>query len=353
MTLGGIIIGKGHTKIFLAGLALLAACLSLTAIFVFKERHSFDDSKKTLLKFFIFEAIASALLYFSYIFFHPDHALLNLRKKFLHEFSFDWNSFKELLKDGVTSTLRISCDFLFPFILTTLCARLSKYPEESQAAFSLASQPQWLNNLINVFFALAAGKSLSDSKDNKIISRNLFKKIAYTGIAVTATVSSVIPAIFSLFPRLPAVIFGNNNPIVLNTLDKISAPIALASWLDAFCFTLMFQAQSGWNDFLIGCVSRFVGLIVGLSTAAFLGFTMDMGAAGLAWGFPIGMIPTILLLSKNYLLGTEKIAADKETFRHRWDFYQPQNDENRNTHELTDGIAHSENQESVAISIAQ
>lgn len=322
-TFSGMMIGKGDASFFRYGAALTAlSILGCTSFFMYQS--SFNTRQNALLGFYITEAYSVALLYAARIFFHAQYNDLKLNENFFKKPFFDSEAFLLFLKDGLFSTVRVGCDFLFPFLITILCAQLSKDPEESQAAFTLALWPQIFNNLINCFFALASGKSLSDAKDDKKISANLFRKITYTGIAVTATVSSLIPTTFALFPRAPAIIFGNSNSSVLNSLYKISKPIALSSWLDAFCFTLMLQGQSGWNDFLIGSIARFTGLIVGLLAAAFLAFTVNMGAEGLAWGFPIAMIPTLFLLGRDHSNGIDHIASEKETKRHRWDFYQEQ-----------------------------
>lgn len=325
-TLNGMIIGTGNTKIFLANSALLITLMGASIYFILSQKDaSFNDKLHTLLGFCIAESYANALINFIYILFHPDFAALDFPKKFFSAFSFEKNAFKEFLWYGFKSTFRVSCDFFFPFILTSYCAHLSKYQKESQAAFALAYQPQRFNTLINCFFSIAAASAFCEAQNNKTISSDLFKKIAVAGLIITAAISSILPITFTLFPRLPATILGNHDEVVLNTLDKISMPIALATWLDSFCFALMFQAQFGWDNYTVGCIARFTGLIAAVAVASYA-FLKDADAQGLAWSLPVAMIPALLILGKNCFDGTNRITAEKKEQNHHWDFYKIPNE---------------------------
>lgn len=329
ISFGALMMGTGNTKIFLVGSAILAACLTFTAIFALDKNKSFEENVQTLLGFYLAEVFVSAALYSMYAFLSQRFKFLQLKEKFFQEFHMDWETYKTFLKDGFASTVRIASDFLFPFLINSACTKLPKNAIEAQAAFVLASQPLWLNNLVNVFFGLADGQSLGDAKNDPTISPSLFKKIAYLGVGVSTVASFFIPAVCIVFPKLPAMIFNNKNEAVLNTLDEIAIPVALSSWLGSLYFSLMFDGQRGWNDFWIGAIASITGLIVGLAASVFFGLIMGMGAAGLASGFPIGMVPTILILARDHYHGVNKIAEEKAIKRHGWDFYQPQEEDGR------------------------
>lgn len=295
------ILASGNVNILMGGTATLVVTLFLTDAMCFGH-YGFEKKGIAGAAFAYFlGAMITAIIYNVYVF---QHSRFNQLKLFQSIFNASKESIYELahfLKEGMICTAQVAGDLTYMLLLNTLSL---SFGIQSQAAFGLLAQCLWLNTIVNVQIAIAAGTQLARATTDEK-KKPFLTVVGAAGITVGMFSGFIIPSLILLFPNQTMQLLGNDNPEISKEFLKIMLPLAMGSSFDSGCFSVMFQARS-LNDLLGSTLARMAGLLIGFVTAVTLAFATPLKFFGLCSGSPIAMVSSLLFLISRWNKGIEK-----------------------------------------------
>lgn len=280
----------GKANIFLYGSAILVTNLLLARAFEFGAFGWPGLGISAFLFFYIFEAIQSCLLYCSYLFFHKDLSALKLLHSFLHPDASHPVSFFDFLKTGASPFIQAVSDLGFWFLMTVMA---SQFGVPAQAAFALALQPVWFNNLFNMALGISSSVNLGQSIADKTHVNLSLRDIGTAGIITTTAIGSIAPILVSCIPQLLFGVFNIQDQDVISSFNMIRFYTAMASIADSANYPMMFQSRET-GDFRYSTIAGLAGRLIGLLFSYVLAFPLQQGLLGVARGCFIGMIYAVV-----------------------------------------------------------
>ena len=226
----------------------------------------------------------AALTYGYYLLFHQQYKHLKLLDSVLHWPEKNQGTMVQQLVASLPIFFINVSETVFIFCLSVMAGFINP---ESQAAFALMMQYISINFWIGTNVAMSSLFVMNQLRSNPS-KQHLIAPTAVNGIILTAVASAVLPTFFAGYPQALMVLFGANDPQILQILTRVTPWMSVGSLLDSTYYAPMLQLRA-LNDVQGVLLTRIPSVALGILLSIVLVFETTLGVESIGGAYCLAM----------------------------------------------------------------